>query len=122
MRFLSARTATPHIHTCSSTLVSKESELSTRLYFELREGNMVFQNSLQAHKLQQCKVLTLLYNIQIQPSSLGPCPSCNRYIKSKHHVSEGGSASVFRQEAPNLLDPLDQAILSHWVPLQHSQV
>jgi len=27
---------------------------------------------------------------------------------------EASCASVFRPEAPNLLDPLDQAILSHW--------
>jgi len=64
----------------------------------------------------------LLYNIQIQSCSLGLCPSCNRYIHNNHHVSEAGSASVFRQEAPYLLNPLDEAILSHWVPLQHSQV
>jgi len=40
----------------------------------------------------------------------------------KLYISEASSSSVFRQEAPNLLDPLDQAILSHWVPLKHSQV
>jgi hypothetical protein len=44
----------------------------------------------------------------------------NRYIKTlKQYVSEDGSASVFRQEAPNLLDPFDRALLSHWVPLNH---
>jgi hypothetical protein len=44
------------------------------------------------------------------------------YKTLEHYVSEAGSASIFRQEAPNLWDPLDQAILSHWVPLKHSQV
>jgi len=61
-----------------------------------------------------------VYKIQIQSSSFRLCPPCNRYtsIKTlKHYVSEDGSASVFRQEAPNLLDPLDRALLSRWVPL-----
>jgi len=35
------------------------------------------------------------------------------YKTLKHYVSEAGSAPVFRQEAPNLLDNLDPAILSH---------
>ena len=57
-------------------------------------------------------------NIRIQSSSFRLCPSCNRYIKTlKQYVSEAGSVSVFRQKAPNLLNPLDRVILSHWVPL-----
>ena len=35
--------------------------------------------------------------------------------KLNHYFSEGGSASFFRQGKPNLLDPLDQAILNHCV-------
>jgi len=31
----------------------------------------------------------------------------------KRYVSKASCASVFRQEAPNLLDPLEQALLSH---------
>jgi len=41
----------------------------------------------------------------------GLCPAPK--LKKKHDVSEDGSASVFREEAPNLVDPLDRAILSH---------
>jgi len=33
----------------------------------------------------------------------------------KFYVSESGSAFAFRQEAPTLLDPIDRAILNHWV-------
>jgi len=59
--------------------------------------------------------------IQIQSSTFGLPASCNRYIKTlQHHASEAGSASVFRQEVPNLLDSLDQAIFGHWVPMEHS--
>jgi len=32
---------------------------------------------------------------------------------------EAGPASVFRQEAPNLLDP-EIKLLCHWVPQKHS--
>jgi len=39
--------------------------------------------------------------------------------KTKTLGSEDGSASVFRQEVPNLLDPMDRSLLSHWVPLNH---
>ena len=39
--------------------------------------------------------------------------------ENKHYISEAGCASVFREEAPNLLDPLDKAILHYWVPLKH---
>ena len=54
---------------------------------------------------------------------LGPCPPSNRFFKPlKHYILKAAAASLFRQDAPNLLDPLDQAILSHWVPLKHSQV
>ena len=35
------------------------------------------------------------------------------YKTLKHYVSEAGSPSFFRQEAPNLVDLLDPAILSH---------
>jgi hypothetical protein len=39
-------------------------------------------------------------------------------IKTAHcYVSEAGSASVFREEAPPLLDPLDPIILSHCIPI-----
>jgi hypothetical protein len=47
---------------------------------------------------------------------------CMYIYTLKHSVSEADSASVVRQKAPNVLDPLNQAILSHSVPLQHSQV
>ena len=40
----------------------------------------------------------------------------------KHQVSVAGSASIFRQKAPNLLDPSDEAILYYWVPLKRSKV
>jgi hypothetical protein len=33
----------------------------------------------------------------------------------KHHVSEAGCFPVFREEALNLLHPLDQVFLSYWV-------
>jgi len=57
-------------------------------------------------EVQHCQVLT-------QSSSFGLHPSCNRYIKTlKHYVSEDSSVSVFSQGAPNLVDPLDWAILS----------
>jgi hypothetical protein len=38
-----------------------------------------------------------------------------KHEKSTVYVSEAGCASVFGQEAPNLLNPLNQAITSHWV-------
>jgi len=54
--------------------------------------------------------------IQIQSSSLGLCPSCNTHTHThtyiyiyKHQNTtflEPGYASVFMQEAPNLLDTL----------------
>jgi hypothetical protein len=60
---------------------------------------------------------------RIQSSSFGLCPSCNRYITAlKHCVSEADSSSIFRPEARNLLDPTEQAILSHCVPLKHTSV
>ena len=34
----------------------------------------------------------------------------------KCNVLEAGFVSVFRKEAPNLVDPLDEAIFSHWAP------
>jgi hypothetical protein len=34
------------------------------------------------------------------------------YKTLKQYISEAGCASIFRQEAPNLLEPFDQAILS----------
>jgi len=37
----------------------------------------------------------------------------------KHYISEVGYASIIRQEALILLEPLDKAILSHWVPMNH---
>jgi len=40
------------------------------------------------------------------------------YQELKHYVSEAGSAAVFRQKAPNMLDPLDRGILSHWATLK----
>jgi len=64
----------------------------------------------------------MVYNIQTQSSSFGHCQSCNRYMHTKHYVSEAGSASVLRQEAPSLLNPLDHAIIRHWIPLKYSQV
>jgi len=42
--------------------------------------------------------------------------------KTKALGSGDGSASVFRQEAPNLLDPLHRSLLSHWVPLNHHEL
>jgi hypothetical protein len=42
------------------------------------------------------------------------CPSCN--------ISGASSASIFRQETPNLLDPLDRAFLSHCLPLKLAMV
>ena len=54
---------------------------------------------------EQYTVLTMVCNIQIQYSSLGPCPSSNTYLKKtlKHYVSETGFASVFKQETHFLL-------------------
>lgn len=52
------------------------------------------------------------YWLQIHSSSFGLFPSCNIYKTLKHYISEARSASDFRQEARNLLDPLDQAIPS----------
>jgi len=50
------------------------------------------------------------YLLPLTDTFFGLCPSRNRYIKPlKHYVSEAGSAPVFRQAAPSLLDPLDQA-------------
>jgi len=47
----------------------------------------------------------------------------------KHYVSEAGSASVFRREASNLFDPLDQAYLEwlrigykEWVKVKHNYI
>jgi hypothetical protein len=46
-------------------------------------------------------------------SSFRLCLLCNRYIETlKGNVSEAVSVPVFRQEAPSLLGPLDQATLS----------
>ena len=70
--------------------------------------------------IQHHKALTVLYNIQIQSSFLGHCPSSLDFWTLIHCVSEASFASIFRLEAPNLLDPLDQAILSHWGPQKHS--
>ena len=56
-------------------------------------------------------------SVAVHPGALaaGTLPQYNRYIKTlKHYVSEDGSAFVFRPEASNLLDLLDQAIPSHW--------
>ena len=36
--------------------------------------------------------------------------------RPNYYVTDAGSAFVFRQEAPTLLDTIDRAILSHWVP------
>ena len=53
----------------------------------------------------------------MQSSAFGLWLLCNIYIKTlKHYVSAAGSASVFRQEAPTLLDPMDRAILGHCLP------
>jgi len=60
-------------------------------------------------------ILTYIHKYWLQihsSSSFGLCPSCNIYKTLKHYILEAGSASDFRQEACNLLDPLDQAILS----------
>jgi len=38
--------------------------------------------------------------VYIQPSFVWPCPSSNRFFK--HYITEAGSASVFRQDAPKL--------------------
>jgi hypothetical protein len=40
----------------------------------------------------------------------------------RHYISGVGSDSIFRQEAPKLLDPLDRAILSHCLPLKLASV
>jgi hypothetical protein len=58
----------------------------------------------------------MVCNIQTQ-YSFGLCPSC----KSKTLRFEVGCTSFCRQEAPNLLDSLDRAILSHWVPMKHKE-
>ena len=54
----------------------------------------------------------MLYNSLTQSPLFGLSPSSK--FKKKHDVSEAGSASVFREEAPNLVDPLYRAVLSHW--------
>jgi len=36
-------------------------------------------------------------------------------MNTKTLLSEAGSASVFSKKATNLLVPLNQAIISHWV-------
>ena len=56
------------------------------------------------------RIFTSFRTTRIHSSSFGLCPSCDRYIHTKY-VSEAGYASVFRQDTPNLLDPLDRAIL-----------
>jgi len=60
-----------------------------------------------------------VYNVRIQSSSFRLVHRVTDIVNNKHYVSESGSASVFRQEPPNLLDPLDRAFLSHWAPLNH---
>jgi hypothetical protein len=55
----------------------------------------------------------MLYNSLTQSLLFVLCPSPK--FKKIHNISEAGSASVFREEAPNLVDPLDRAVLSHWV-------
>jgi hypothetical protein len=40
----------------------------------------------------------------------------------KHYSSGAGSASIFKQEAPNLLDSLDRAFLIHCLPLKLASV
>jgi len=52
--------------------------------------------------IQHCKIFTMVYNIQIQSFSLELYPVCHRCTKTKHYVSEAGSNSVFRKEAPNM--------------------
>jgi len=44
------------------------------------------------------------------------------YINTKTLRLGSRCVSVFKQEAPNLMDPLDRAMLSHWVPRNQSQV
>ena len=50
----------------------------------------------------------------MQSSSLGLGTLYN-FLK-KHDFSEARSVSVLGREAPNLVDPLDRVVLSHWVP------
>jgi hypothetical protein len=38
----------------------------------------------------------------------------------KHHVSEAGTVS-FKQETPNLFDPLHRAIVRYWVPISQAK-
>ena len=66
--------------------------------------------------IQHNALSTILYNIQLQSSCLDFCPSCNRCMNTKkHYVSEVCSASILRQEAPKLVDPLNQAIIIQFV-------
>jgi hypothetical protein len=41
-------------------------------------------------------------------------------LKSLHLISKAGSASIFRQDAPNFLDPLNQAIFRNCLLQKHS--
>jgi len=55
----------------------------------------------------------MLCNSLTQSPLFGLCPA-PKLKKKKHDVSESGSSSLVREEAPNLMDPLDRAVLSHW--------
>jgi hypothetical protein len=46
----------------------------------------------------------------------GLCLSSNFY--KQHGISEAGSASVFRKEALDLVEHLDEVILNHWAPTE----
>jgi hypothetical protein len=86
-----------------------------------------YQTSLVAtltepSRFHTVKALTVVYTNRYNILLLDFVHRVTHIQTLKQYVSEAGSASVFRKEAPNLLDPLDQAVLSHWVPLNHSRV
>jgi len=64
-------------------------------------------SGLSEDLVQHYKALTMVYNILIQSSFLGPCPSPIEFLDIKHYILEARPASIFKHVAPNLLDPWD---------------
>ena len=75
-----------------------------------------------AETLQVCSYRLLALDSSLFISSLGLYPSCNRYVKTKPLRVGRRICFLLQARKPNLLHPLDHAILNHWVPLKHSEV
>lgn len=73
--------------------------------------NTGLRRKFAAPILHQDMVLTMVFNMQDTVFFSWTVNQTTDTQTLKHYVSEGGSSSFFRQEAPNLLDPLHRTMV-----------